>query len=269
MGLNWKEQIEYFSPLEEEDLENFAAEAEVYRAASSYNRALDICLQGQWEESFKALEQISHDYPLFVQAGHLYALLLAVEGRELEAEERLKKLALLDSPKADKPLMQKHLQALIKRGDELRQVQGQKQKREALLTPVKRELAQRSILEKAQFQKRKRQEEPGPLRLPEEEAADRRQTAYVTMGGLVVGLVLFLLFFFLIRPGIKEQQATQRARKERLDFLEERLLDLAPHSDDIGQLLGVYQRWLERGRQPSTEESTNGDSDAIPINTEP
>lgn len=276
--MNYKLRIDYFHPLTEEELTLFAPPREVMLAAASYNAALETYVSGKEEEGMRRLAQISGDYPLFAQAGHLYGILLAAEGRFEEAEEHLKRIRLLELAEDERHHLNEEIEALSRETRKLKRERARLKRREDLLMPVKSEIARNSILIKAGDDNRgvfSGAKEPaesdmqdGPALIYEDNSEKEKQkTALVLIFGIAIAVLALLLFFFLIRPGIMKQRALDRERNERLEWLEKHLLDRAPKQQDIAAFLAEYQNWLSAGRpaeMPGAQTSAPADESETP-----
>lgn len=248
--MNWKLRIDYFSPLTQEDLVLFAPPAEVIRSAASYNAALQQYVLGEEEAAKKRLLQICADYPLFAQAGHLCGVLLAADGDFELAEDLLKRVRLLELSPEEMTQLDEELAALRIETDKLRRERAKMRRREALLEPVKAEIALRSILERAP-------DDP-PGRMGGEDARERiydgskprerRKTILTVIVSMCIALMVLLLFFWVIRPSLLESQRKNAENAMRVQWLEDELLERAAEQGDIAGLLSDYQNWLEAGK---------------------
>lgn len=256
--LNWKLRIDYFQPLEKEDLDLFAPPGEVYRVARSYNTALALYVDGRKEEAMHALAQISSDYPLFPQASHLYGIILAAEAKFSEAESVLERVRLLELADEERRQVEEEYAALRQETQRIRRENATFRGREEVLGSVKKQIALESILTQAPSLG----EEEIPMgrigqQVVWDNPAENRKT-YMTIV-IVLGLaVLFLLIFFLFwRPEIQRQQAISRERIEKIEWLEDTLQSRAMDNPELALLLSEYQAWLEAGRPMTKKESSS------------
>lgn len=247
--MNWHLRIDYFHPLEQEDLSLFAPPPDVVRAARSYNAALEQYIEGHEAEAMARLKQISQDFPLFPQASHLYGVLLACQDDFPRAQDYLGKVRLLEIPEAEREQLEEEYRAVVQEVQKRDRQRQRDQRREVLLDPVKHDIARQSILQKADTHVDK-EEVHEPDLFPD--PAEKKKTVMTFIVGVSLAIFLLLLFFFLWRPAIIKEQAARREKWEKLAWLEAALADRAEDSYDVGVLLADYQAWLEAGRPTPT-----------------
>lgn len=248
--MNFKQRIDFFHILEEDDLTFFAPPGEVYTAANSYNKALQLFLDGDEKQAQERLAQISEDYPLFPQASHLYGILLADEKRFEEAEQYFERVRLLDISDEERKQLEAEYKIVKREAAKRRKERAKINKREKMLAPVKKEIARESILQRASFtgETGANQDVVRKGHFVYEDAEEKRKTALTLILGLGAALLLLLFFFFFWRPGILKEQARREAEVEKLAWLEEQLTARAASSYDLALLLSEYQGWIEAGR---------------------
>ena len=244
--------------MEVEDLVLFAPPAEVMRAGASYNAALSQYVNGDEEGGLKRLLQICRDYPLFAQAGHLSAILLAAKGDFIVAETLLKRVRLLELSEEEAKQIDEELGHLRRETDRLKRERFRRRRREEMLNPVKAEIALRSILQKApeldepQAEDQKEAEWGSSPIFDGSRPGEQRKTIITAIIAISVAVFVLLLFFLLIRPRILKSQEQFADRNERLSWLEARLEEEAPNNQELAILLAKYQAWLEAGKPTAT-----------------
>ncbi len=266
--MNFKQRIDFFHSLEENDLTFFAPPGEVYTAANSYNKALQLFLDGDEKQAQERLAQISEDYPLFPQASHLYGILLADEKRFEEAEQYLERVRLLDISEEERKQLEAEYKVVKREANKRRKERAKINKREKMLAPVKKEIAMESILQRASFtgETGANQDVVQKGHFIYEDAEEKRKTALTLILGLGAALLLLLFFFFFWRPGILKEQARREAEVEKLAWLEEELTERAASSYDLALLLSEYQGWIEAGRPK--DDSIGGQRPSVESTTE-
>lgn len=254
---NWKLRIDYFRPLTEADLSFFAPPGELYRVAASYNAALNLYVSGQEDQALTALAQICRDYPLFPQANHLYGVLLGATGKFAESEDYLGRAHLLEMEAEEKQQLDQELREAQREASAIRRENAKIHRRERSLTPVKKQIAMESILQKAPSLDQETSDsihkQPS---LIFESPQEKRKTAQTIMVAVGVGILILLVFFFYWRPQILAGQALEIERIEKLDWLEEELHQRAVDYPEVGKILEDYQAWLTSGRPPRPSEDS-------------
>ncbi|MDO5016494.1 MAG: hypothetical protein Q4E09_05765 [Eubacteriales bacterium] len=237
-------RIDYFYPLEEENLSLFAPPGEVRLAAQSYNVALALYLEGNESQALARLRQISDDYPLFPQASHLYGVLLAGEGDLEAAYYYLERVSLLDIEDEERAHLEEELRQAKSEAMQLRRDRQRQAQREKMLTHVKREVARESILYKVSSddedeESSSDQQSSSILEDPEE----KHKTIMTAIIAASVAVLMLLLFFFLWRPAIVREQERRIEQAAKLDWLETELQERAATSEDLARFYADYQAW--------------------------
>ena len=199
-----------------------------------------------------ALEKVSVRWPHFIEASSLYGLLLAKTQRFAEAEKQFEKV-LLALPDADiSPAVNERRKDA--RQERIREVarDSSRRRREHKLLPVRASLASSGILQRAA-------DEDGTGRV--QMASKREQEEVLRSGGdyaqgsssartgttklfqvaiiaVIVASILFLIFYFVIRPSI----VANENRRERLEWLEAALSERAGENESIGEILDAYRK---------------------------
>lgn len=264
--MNWKLRIDSFQILNEEDVSLFAPPAEVLRAANSYNEALRYFSSGQDKKAAAMIRQISEDYPLFAQAGHLNAVLTAAHGETEKAEDLLRKVRLLEISEEEARRIDEEL-AVLKAANHKLQLERERQRRsEELLLPIKLEVAPKAILRRAPDDPRERltffrkkrppQDAARDHDYPLNEGSEKRKTWQFAIV-ISVLLFFFLLFYFLvIQPGIVEEQRIAIDRQSRLDWLEEEIAERSVKDPSAADILKNYQDWMKAGKPERPDPET-------------
>lgn len=255
--MNWKLRVDYFQALSEEDLSLFAPPREVMLAASSYNTVLELLSEGQFEASQERIRQISTDYPLFAQASHLYAVLLASAGEFEEAEAQFKRVRLLELSEEESRHLEEELAAVLKETSRIRRERERLKQRESMLLPIRAEMAA-SILKKASPPQKGRwkksndafhaEADEAYALYQEDQAKERRKTAIMVISALALAIALLLFFFFIVRPGILRRQRKQAELSSRLDYLENAVRELAGKDQGAADLWEKYADWLKEAQ---------------------
>ena len=254
-ALDWDRLLASYMSLDALPGDLMASESEKERILSVYNRALKQASSGNIDMAKIALEKLTASWPQFTEASSLYGVLLAKERRYREAEAHFEKV-LLASP--DTELAQSVDRCrLAAREERIRQAarDSRQQKGETLLMPVRAHMAKSGILERAgqegggsgRVQMAGRREQEEILRM-EEGMAAKNKRAHSKMSRLIQGLtlaiiaasLLFLLFYFAIRPGILKNEE----RRERLEWLEAVLEDRS-EDEAVSDILDFYHKTFE------------------------
>ncbi len=249
---DWDRAIFPFAKLDSLSGELPVSAGERERMLSVYNRAIDQIHTDNTDVAMIALEKLSARWPHFTEASTLYGLLLAKMRRFAEAEKQFEKV-LLASPDSDQaPTV--NMWRKVAREERIREQarDSSKRRKEQKLLPVRASLASSGILQRAadedgtgrvQMASRREQEEAlrtggdytdGPLR-------PRTGTAKTIQGltiAVIIASILFLIFYFAIRPVIVENE-NQRARVE---WLEKALKERADENKPIGEILDAYDK---------------------------
>ena len=239
-----------WKPLTELPPELFDSEAEQERILAVYKRALDQAVTGNTDIAKIALDKLTASWPQFAEASSLYGVILARERQFREAEEQFEKV-LLASPDAalSKAVDRCRIAAREERiREEARD--SRRKKSEELLMPVRAHMAKSGILQRAandggigrvQMASKREQEEVYRLEESDMSRSVRQHSSLVRLiQGLTIAIIaaslLFLLFFFVLRPVILRNEA----RLERLNWLE-RVLEEQRDEDSIAEILDMYR----------------------------
>lgn len=249
-SFDWERVFSTWKPLTELPPELIASEAEQERILSVYNRALDQAITGNTDIAKIALDKLTAGWPQFAEASSLYGVILARERQFREAEEQFEKV-LLASPDAalSKAVDRCRIAAREERiREEARD--SRRKKSEELLMPVRAHMAKSGILQRAandggigrvQMASKREQEEVYRLEESDMSRSVRQHSSLVRLiQGLTIAIIaaslLFLLFFFVLRPVILRNEA----RLERLNWLE-RVLEEQRDEDPIAEILDMYR----------------------------
>ncbi|MDO5738414.1 MAG: hypothetical protein Q4P65_04110 [Eubacteriales bacterium] len=266
--MNWYGELDYFYPLDPEQEQLFASPRETVLAIQSYNRILYSIMEGDRESVLEPLELICKDFPIFAEARHLLAILMASRGEFERALKLLKQTALLEleADKLERVKFQlKELEREVKKSR--LQIARQKQREEALIG-VKADLAKASILQRAgeisedrsfaTSKERKElveREESGLGKLiglyAEEEAEERQKTIRFTIIVSLVAVLILSIFFAFVRPAIMNKR--ENTASERLRWLEKEIAERQEQSA-IADLLKDYEQFLAGENEASTDE---------------
>lgn len=249
-NFDWDRVFSTWKPLTELPQELIASEAEQERVLSVYNRALEKAAGGNADIAKIALDKLTTQWPQFAEAASLYGVILARERQFREAEEQFEKV-LLASP--DAALAKAVDRCRIAAREERIRAQARdsrRKKSEELLMPVRAHMAKSGILQRAigeegtgRIQMASKREQEEVYRLEQGDMADsarRHSTLVRLIQGLTVAIIvaslLFLLFFFVLRPVILRNEA----RLERLNWLE-RVLEEQRDDPSISDILDIYR----------------------------
>lgn len=253
-AIDWDRVLASYQALDSLPEDLMASEGEKERLLSVYNRALQQAGGGNSDVAMIALEKLTSSWPQFAEASSLFGVLLAKERRYREAEERFEKV-LLASPDAGLAKAVDRLR-LAAREERIRQEarDSRRRKEEKLLMPVRAHMAKSGILQRAGFeggtgrmQMAGRREQEEVLRMEESLASQTRRT-HSKLTRLIQGLtiaviaasLLFLLFYFAVRPAILRGED----RRERLAWLE-RILEEQKEDQGVAEILDLYRKTFD------------------------
>lgn len=256
--LDWNRILASYRKLESLPDHLMVSESEKERLLTVYNRALQQATTGNEDVALIALEKLTSNWPQFSEASSLYGVLLAKERRYRSAEEQFEKV-LLASP--DTALAQTVDRCRLAAREERIREQARdssRRRKEQKLAPVRAHMARSGILQRAADEQgtgrvhmagRREQEEI--LRMEEGLSPSARRVhgkvSRLAQGLLIAAIaasILFLVFYFVIRPMIVRAEA----RRERLEWLE-RILEERSRDDSVAEILDMYGRTfaLENG----------------------
>lgn len=246
--MNWDKAIKNLPELNSDNIQVSASERENERAAGLYNRALEQIADGNSDVAMISLDRLTSEFPLFAEAAHLYGLCLGQQKNFSAAEKMLRQAELSDLSEDDFDAVREA--KLAAREGKIRaqeKVRSRKQK-EDKLSGVKANLARGGILEKTDHSKRadkmrmatarEREEVMQQIRAQEQDGLPRgieidtgnRSNRWLQFVSIIVIIcsVIFLVFYFFIRPGIIKRQEIDR----KLSWIEQEMESRA--EDDVG-----------------------------------
>lgn len=258
---DWLQQLDYFSALTPEKVSMFAPPREMRGVLNAYNKALDDLKYGEFDRGLKLINKIAADFPMFVEASHLYGIALAVKKDYPRADKFLQQAALLDISDEGAEIIGRQREALRAELKKVKRQNVARKKQDELLSPVRKSLALGGILEKAPKAKRggkgwsfatseEREEllkqKPDQVvdLFGEEEQQDRRKTIITAAVSIGAAVLVLVLFFAVIRPAILKRRAATDTAVSRVEWLENEMN--RRRSDDAGiqSLYDDYQKWL-------------------------
>lgn len=254
--MNWRTYYKNFEHLTPEQVELFATPREVDKALQTYNKALDM-LRGDkrdYNRAVSLLRTVSDDFPMFAYSAHLYGLILADQGRFEEANDYLKRVALLDIDDAQAESLRGQLKIINQQISLLNSGKEQEKKRDNALRSVKKEISITDILERAPKDRKKQSiareeiaeinrklgnENPSDLS-GEVAREDRKENLKFTVIVLLIASLVLLFFYFGIRPAILDVREDKTEAIERLNWLEKEL-ESRQEDQAIQEILEDYQ----------------------------
>jgi hypothetical protein len=254
--LNWQKQYQFFEKLTTDQVGLFATPREFAKALKSYNHALNLLKSGKQEQAVSILKTVADDYPMFAHASHLYGTIMAAREDFKQANDYFKKVALLDIDQDQADLLQQQMKLVAHEINLLEQQEDLLKKRNAAYSSVKKEISIADILEKAPRKKHT----PGankeeialinrqlgnedPVDLSGELALENRK-ANLKFTAIVVAIagIVFLIFYFGIRPVILNSRTESAQSLRRLQWLEQEMEARAEQGQsEIQILLKDYQ----------------------------
>ncbi len=255
--MNWELKIKKLNRLQAGEVRVGASEREGERAVAMYNRALEQIGNDNWDVAMIALDRLTGEFPLFPQAAYLYGLCLCRQQNWRSAEEMFQKAQLSDLSEQEYEAVEEA--KLIAREGKIRDRVKSKERRrkDNMLNRVKADLIRGGFLERSESGRRAnkmriatarereevlkqiRAQEQG--RLPQGLGLDTGQshnrTVQIISLIVIISAVIFLLFYFLVRPGIISSRRTE----EQLDWLVLEMEQQAPDKQEIADLLDMYR----------------------------
>ncbi len=256
--MNWDKEIELFDLLYDDDVTVGASARENQRAVAMYNRALSQIQNGHNDVAMIALERITKEFPLFVEASHLYGICLAKQQNWAKAEKVFAN-ALVSAP--DEPEVARLEEArLIAREARIREgnKDSKASQRERVLSRVKADFARGGILEKADSSRRadrmrmataKEREEVlaqirsrengrAPMSLADTGEGGTGLSIKILSAFLALIAVLVLVYFLIIAPAQKGDKQTDNLR-----WLEQQMEERAKSDRGVKDLWDDYNKY--------------------------
>ncbi len=255
--MNWEKEIKKLTALLPGEVRVSASEKENERALNQYNRALEHIEEGNLDMAMIALDRLTSEFPLFAKAAHLYGLCLGWQRNWQPAEKMLQQALLSELSDEEYHAVEKAKYAAREGKIRAKEINKSKRQKEDLLLAVKADLAKGGILEKADHSKRAdkmrmatarereevlkqiRDQEQGrlPRGIQVDTGEDRGRWLQIISLIAISAAVIFLIFYFLIRPGIIDR----RLQKEKLSWIETELEKRAAAEELVADLLKDYQ----------------------------
>ena len=233
-----------------------ASERESERAVAMYNRALEQIENDNWDVAMIALDRLTSEFSLFSQAAYLYGLCLCRQQNWRAAEEMFQKAQLSDLSEQEYEIVE--AAKLVAREGKIRdKAKSERRRKDNMLNRVKADLIRGGILERSERGRRadkmrmatarEREEVLKQIRAQEQGKlprgleldtgqSDNRKVQLISLI-VIICAVIFLLFYFLIRPGIISNRRTE----QKLDWLEQQMEQQAPVKQEIADLLDMYR----------------------------
>ncbi|NLJ70330.1 MAG: hypothetical protein GX328_02540 [Clostridiaceae bacterium] len=264
--MNWQKQYQFFEKLTADQVGLFATPRELEQALKTYNHALDLLKSGKQAQAISLLKTVADDFPMFSYASHLYGTVMAAQKDFKQANDYFKKVALLDIDQDQADLLQQQMKLVAHEINLLEHQENLLKKRNTAFSSVKKEISIADILEKAPRKKHvpgANQEEIALInrRLGNEDPADlsgelalenRRANLKFAAIVIAIGGIVFLIFYFGIRPIILSSRTEYDQSYKRLQWLEQEMEFRAEQGQtEIELLLTDYQK------KYSTAESDN------------
>lgn len=253
--MDYRKLMAGFSPLAPEDVPLFGTERESERAVYGFNRMLEQFKNGHDDIARIALEKIAGDYPLFVEAKHMYALSLASENRFGKAEKLLRELLLLDLTDDETKVVEEQLAEVHQ--EARRQAADRKRSRSKSqrLLPVRAHLATASILEQTgssrevgmasekEIEEVKRRIEKGEVddhvEVQSVRSPVRSKTGPIVFLIATIIVILAVVYVLFIMPALSARRNTER----KLFWLEQQIAGQT-NSEDLAALKEAYDRFV-------------------------
>ncbi|NLA71867.1 MAG: hypothetical protein GX850_05560 [Clostridiaceae bacterium] len=250
--LNWDRVLETYKALKELPEELPVSEGERERILAVYNRALEQAGTGHNDVAMIALEKLTSGWPQFSQAASLYGVLLAKERRYREAEEQFDKVLLASPDSALATTVDKCRMAAREERIREQARDSSKKRNEHVLMPVRASMAKSGILQRAadedgtgRIQMAGRREQEEAYRMAQNKTSDTSRTqgnVVRLIQGLTLAVItaslLFLIFYFAIRPIILKNEA----RRERLEWMEKILEERESENESVAEILDMYRK---------------------------
>lgn len=253
--MDYKQEMAAFKPLDITDVPTFGSLRESERAVYGFNRMLEQFKNGHVDIAKIALEKIAGDYPLFVEAKHMYALSLAADNRFGKAEKLLRELLLLDLSADEIRAVENELAVVHKAGR--RQAADKKRSKSDSdrLLPVRARMATASILQPAGADRHvgmasEKEVDEVMRRIERGETEDTidvqpYRSAVKSKAGPIVFLLAVLLmmagavYVLFVRPAMQNAKNTER----KVFWLEQQMNGRAD-SEDIKALKDAYAQFV-------------------------
>ncbi len=249
--LDWSRVLASYRRLESLPDDLLVSESEKERLLAVYNRALQQAATGNEDVALIALEKLTSNWPQFAEAASLYGVLLAKERRYRAAEEQFEKV-LLAAPDTSLARTVDRCR-LAAREERIREQarDSSKRRKEQKLAPVRAHMARSGILQRAadeqgtgRVQMAGRREQEEILRMEDGMSPSARRIhgkvsrlVQASLIAVIAAAILFLVFYFVIRPMIVRAEA----RREQLEWLE-RILHERSQEDAVAEILDMYRR---------------------------
>lgn len=251
-NFKWQAALSKIKALEVTPRGAFTTEREAERALSIYNRALEHIHSDNEDIAMIALEKIVATYPLFTDAAVLYGLCLGAARRYKDAGLQFEKALLSDPAPEEKELLEYLLeQARLfrRRADDFERSRRRNEKK---LLPVRANLAQAGILERAagsdvgdgvrMASAKERDELMRQINQADKASsaasnyrASRGKTKIISIIAILAALLLFLIYFLIV-PAVTRA----KERDERLKWLEKEIGEKAETSEVFQVILDDY-----------------------------
>ncbi len=251
-NFKWQAALSRIKTMEVVPEGTFTSEREAERALSIYNRALEHIHSGNEDIAMIALEKVVSTYPLFTDAAVLYGICLGVSRKYKEAELQFEKALLTDPDPEEEEILENLLaQARLfkKRADDFERSRRRNEKK---LLPVRANLAQAGILERAagssegdQVRMASARERDELMRqIDQNDKASSAASSYRTDSSktkiisiiVIIAVLLFSLIYFLIIPSVKKANE----QNERLEWLEKKITEQAENSEAFQIIIEEY-----------------------------
>lgn len=255
--MNWDKEIENMPALDSDEIQVSASDRENERAINLYNRALEQIADGNADVAMIALDRLTSEFPLFAEAAYLYGLCLGRQKNFEAAEKMLRQAELADQSEEGFEALEEAKLAAREGKIRAQETVRRKRLKENKLAGVKADLVRGGILEKSDHSKRadkmrmttarerekvmqqiRAQEQDGLPRGLEIDAGDKSNRWLQFVSVVVIATaVIFLIFYFFIRPGIIRRQQTD----QKLTWIEQELESRASDDAGIADLLTDYE----------------------------
>ncbi|NLZ66216.1 MAG: hypothetical protein GX910_00925 [Clostridiaceae bacterium] len=250
--VDWDAIKSRFLPMETLPKDLIASRTEGERALAAFNRALEQSKTGNSDVAMIVLGKLTSRWPTFLAASTLYGVLLAEARRYAEAEQRFEQV-LLQAPDSEDARTIEYCRMAVREERIREEARDRSRKiKEQKLMPVRARMARSGILQKAaddtgagRTQMASRREQENVLKMGED---DTRMTAHerrpftrairVLAISVIVVAVLFLVFYFAIRPSILAAEQ----RRQRLEWLEHQLTSEQVDDNTARKILEHYRR---------------------------
>lgn len=250
--MDWDAIKARFLPMDTLPNDLIASRTEGERALAAFNRALEQSKTGNSDVAMIVLGKLTSRWPTFLAASTLYGVLLAEARRYAEAEQRFEQV-LLQAPDSEDARTIEYCRMAVREERIREEARDRSRKiKEQKLMPVRARMARSGILQKAaddtgagRTQMASRREQENVLKMGDD---DTRMTTHerrpftrairVLAISLIVVAILFLLFYFAIRPSILDGEQ----RRQRLEWLEHQLTSEELKESTAREILEQYRR---------------------------